>query len=113
MILMDINNDRGNFNILTNVNYILAYLRERPESVSVEIYDVYTGRSLEVTGFIEKLPRGIAKLYIDYAFMDGKTYEIQVFDVNVLLYRGQIVTGKDLINVDSSNYQTTGGKIKF
>lgn len=102
MVLLDLNNDKTIRNTV-EVYYINVYLREFHPTLTLKMYDSIKDKKELLSVECENIGKGITSVYIDYDFRDNSSYEIELLDVDKLIYRGQISTGKDFITVDTAD----------
>jgi len=83
---------------IDNIEYyfIYVYLREFHSEITLNLYDTIKDQREVIQAPCVDFGKGITKVYIDYPFIVNKSYEIEFFKNDDLMYRGQIVTGTDV-----------------
>lgn len=96
--------ETGAVEVGNNFYSISLYMRDYYAEVTAIIYDAIKGTTEEVVGYVSKESRGVLKLFLDYEFTDNKSYNIEVISTSgELLYRGNIITGNDYLDIDENN----------
>lgn len=101
MVVLDLN-DTTIIND-TEMYFINLYLREFHDNLTLNIYDTVKDTHTVQEVDCVKSGKGITTVYINYDFRDNASYEIELEFEEALIYRGQIITGTDLIEVSTDN----------